>query len=299
MEQKLLIDKTVVITGANSGIGWEAAKGFTEMGAQVVMAVRNEEKAEKARREIVKEYAEARVDVMKLDLSDLSSIRTFAEKVKSRFGSLDLLINNAGVMMPPYTKTKDGFELQFGGNHLGHFALTGLLLPVLVKTIGSRIVTISSLAHNRGSIDFGNLDGTKGYRAKKFYNQSKLANLLFALELDKRLKQHGLQTISVACHPGISATNIFKFGKRDAPQFLKKIANRFLQPPELGALPTIFAATDPTLTGGEYIGPDGKGHRKGYPTLETPHAVARDEATSQKLWKISEELTGVKFDFTK
>ncbi|RNF38986.1 oxidoreductase [Planococcus salinus] len=298
MEQNIIAGKTAVITGANSGIGWEAAKKLAGMGCRVIMAVRNEEKGKQARGGIMKEHASAHVEVMKLDLADLASIRTFAEQVKSRLDSLDLLINNAGVMMPPYSKTKDGFELQFGSNHLGHFALTGLLLPLLVKTEQSRVVTISSLAHNRGTINFENLDGALGYKAKKFYNQSKLANLLFAQELDRQLKQHGLQTISVACHPGISATNIFKFGKRDAPQFLKKFANRFLQPPEMGALPTIFAATDPHLSGGEYIGPNGKGHRKGYPALETPHMVASDEATSLKLWEVSEELTGVTFDFT-
>ena len=293
-----LTGKTTIITGGNSGIGLEAAKFLAQRGARIVLAVRNKEKGKAAHNGISNEYPQADIEVMNLDLADLQNVRSFAEQFKTRFDSLDLLINNAGVMMPPYAKTKDGFELQFGGNHLGHFALTGLLLPLLANTPGSRVVTIASLAHNRGNIDFDNLDGSKGYQAKKFYNQSKLANLLFALELDKRLKQHGLDTISVACHPGISATNIFKLGKRDAPLFIRGIANRFLQPPEMGALMTIYAATEPSLTGGEYIGPDGKGYRKGYPALETPHPVANDEELWRKLWEVSEDLTGVKFDFT-
>ena len=296
MEQ--LTGKIAIITGANSGIGLEAAKVFADRGAQIVMAVRDTAKGEAARDLILNTNKEASINVMKLDLSDLSSVQAFADSFKSQYDSLDLLINNAGVMTPPYSKTKDGFELQFGSNHLGHFALTGHLLPLLKKTPGSRVVSLSSLAHKGATIDFDNLDGTKGYKPMKFYSQSKLANLLFAQELDKRFKQYGLQSLSLACHPGISATNLFKFGKRDAPRLLKTVMHNFLQPPDMGALPTIYAATDPQLTGGEYIGPDGKGQRKGYPTLDTPHASAGDEEVSRKLWEVSEQLTGVKFDFT-
>lgn len=298
MEQNQLTGKIAIVTGGNSGIGLEAAKVFAERGARVVLAVRNIEKGKAAQEEIMKEYPSSQIDVLKLDLADLSAVRSFADAFKSQFDSLDLLINNAGVMTPPLSKTKDGFELQFGGNHLGHFALTGLLLPLLKKTPGSRVVTISSLAHKGASIDFDNLDGSKGYKAMKFYGQSKLANLLFAQELDKRLKQHGLPVKSFACHPGISATNLFKFGNRDAPKLLKSLANRLLQPPAMGALPTIYAATESSLRGGEYIGPDGKGQRKGYPALDTPHSSANDEAVSRKLWEVSEQLTGVTFDFT-
>ena len=296
MEQ--LTGKTAIITGANSGIGLEAAKVFANHGAQIIMAVRDTEKGEAARHLILNDNKEASISVMKLDLADLASVRAFADSFKRQHNSLDLLINNAGVMTPPYAKTKDGFELQFGSNHLGHFALTGLLLPLLKDTPGSRVVSLSSLAHKSALIDFDNLDGTKGYKPMKFYSQSKLANLLFAQELDKRFKQHGLQSMSLACHPGISATNLFKFGKRDAPKLLKTLMHNFLQPPGMGALPTIYAATDPNLKGGEYIGPDGKGQRKGYPTLDTPHASAGDEAVSQKLWEVSEKLTGVTFDFS-
>ena len=294
---KQLTGKTAIITGANSGIGLEAAKVFAGRGARVIMAVRDTEKGEAARNFILNDNKEASISIMKLDLADLASVRTFADSFKSQYDSLHLLINNAGVMTPPYSKTKDGFELQFGSNHLGHFALTGLLLPLLKNTPGSRVVSLSSLAHKGAAIDFDNLDGAKGYKPMKFYSQSKLANLLFAQELDKRFKQHGLQSMSLACHPGISATNLFKFGKRDAPRLLKTLMHNFLQPPDMGALPTIYAATDPNLKGGEYIGPDGKGQRKGYPALDTPHASAGDEELSRNLWEVSEELTGVKFDF--
>ena len=297
MKSNSLTEKTAIITGANSGIGLETAKAFSRLGAKVVMAVRNEEKGMRAREEIMNGQSDARIEIIKLDLADLSSIHSFAEDVNSRFDSLDLLINNAGIMMPPLSQTKDGFELQLGSNHLGHFALTGLLLPLLAKTAGSRIVTVSSRAHDRGNINFDNLDGSKGYKAKKFYNQSKLANLYFALELNKRLKISGLPVLSIACHPGISVTNIFKFGNLSAPLFFRNIANRFLQPPELGALPTIYAATDPSLKGGEYIGPEGRGRIRGYPALDTPHQIAQDAAVSRKLWLVSEEMTGVIFDF--
>ncbi|ANU24097.1 short-chain dehydrogenase [Planococcus donghaensis] len=295
---KQLTGKTAIITGANSGIGLEAAKVFVDCGAHIVMAVRNIEKGQQARDSILQHNREARVSVMKLDLADLASVRLFVENFQKQYDSLDLLVNNAGVLAPPYSKTTDGFELQFGSNHLGHFALTGLLLPLLKKTPHSRVVSLSSLAHKGARIDFDNLDGSKGYKAMKFYGQSKLANLLFAQELDTRFKEHNIQTLSIACHPGISATNIFKLGNRDAPQFLKSLMHNILQPPALGALPAVYAATDSELKGGEYIGPDGRGRRKGYPALDTPHASARDKAVSLKLWDVSEKLTGVEYNFT-
>ncbi|KAA9030004.1 oxidoreductase [Niallia endozanthoxylica] len=298
-EQDSLTGKTAIITGANSGIGFEAAKDFAQKGARVVMAVRNEDKGKSARKMILLEHPKAQVEVMRIDMADLKSIQDFTDAVKGQLDSVDFLINNAGVMMPPYSKTKDGFELQFGSNHLGHFALTGHLLSLLKNTLDSRVVTVSSLAHKGSKIMFDNLDGSKGYKKYPFYGQSKLANLMFAKELDKRLKQNDLETISLACHPGISSTNLFKFGKKDAPTFLKNAAAKLLQPAEMGALPTIYAATHPSLKGGEYIGPDGKGRRKGYPSLDTPHSVANDDAVMKKLWEVSEKLTGVVFDFSK
>jgi NAD(P)-dependent dehydrogenase (short-subunit alcohol dehydrogenase family) len=294
-----LAGKKIIITGANSGIGFEAAKALSEKGAQVILAVRDIQKGKLAVDSIKKENPQTAIEVMSLNLADLASVREFAESFSNRFESLDVLINNAGVMIPPWQKTKDGFELQFGTNHLGHFALTGLLLPLLKKTPNSRVVILSSLAHRRASIFFDNLDGSKGYKAMKFYGQSKLANLLFAKELDNRLKQHGLSTISIACHPGISSTNLFKFGKKDAPGYLKVLMNLFLQSAEMGALPTIYAATDQSLKGGEYIGPDGRGNRKGYPELETPASGVYNPETMKRLWDISEKLTDVTFDFNR
>jgi NAD(P)-dependent dehydrogenase (short-subunit alcohol dehydrogenase family) len=291
--------ENILITGANSGIGFEAAKVLAGKGARVILAVRNEEKGKAAADKILAENSFAQVDVMKLDLADLSSVKTFAESFKSSYDSLAILINNAGVMIPPYGKTKDGFELQFGSNHLGHFALTGMLLPLLKSTPGSRVVSLSSIAHRGSGIDFENLDGSKGYKGMKFYGQSKLANLLFSRELDNRFKEHGLNAMSIACHPGISVTNLFKLGKRDAPGFMKKLMQHYFQPADMGALPTIYAATEVNLKGGEYIGPDGKGNRKGYPAIETPAPDVYNEETMKKLWEVSEEMTGVKFDFSR
>ena len=265
----------------------------------MILAVRNEEKGLEAIERISKEHKKASVELMKLDLADLESIRSFGNTFMERFENLDLLINNAGVMIPPYGKTKDGFELQFGSNHLGHFALTGLLLPLLIKTPESRVVTLSSIAHRGASIDFDNLDGANGYKAMKFYGQSKLANLLFAKELDSRFKDHNIDTISIACHPGISNTNLFKLGKSETPGYMKRLMKLFFQPAEMGALPTLYAATNDHLKGGEYIGPDGRGNRKGNPAIETPAAGVYDEETMKKLWDVSESLTGVKYEFIK
>ncbi|RFU60889.1 oxidoreductase [Peribacillus glennii] len=298
MKTENLKGRKIIVTGANSGIGYEAVKVLSKKGAHIILAVRDEQKGQKSVESIHKEVEEASLTLMKLDLADLQSVRDFAETYTSRYESLDILINNAGVMIPPYEKTKDGFELQFGSNHLGHFALTGLLLPLLKKTQNSRVVTLSSIAHRGASIDFYNLDGSNGYKAMKFYGQSKLANLLFAKELDQRLKQHGISTLSIACHPGISSTNLFKFRKSEAPAFVKKLMQILFQPPEMGALPTLFAATDARLNGGEYIGPNGRGNRKGLPAIETPASGVYNQETMNRLWDVSEALTGVKYDFS-
>lgn len=291
--------KRVIITGANSGIGFEAAKAFAQKGAEVILAVRNVQKGKQAIESIKKENPLATLVVMELNLSDLASVKDFAQSFSKLYNSLDLLINNAGVMIPPYQKTKDGFELQFGTNHLGHFALTGLLLPLLKKTPNSRVVTLSSLAHRGASIFFDNLDGSKGYKAMKFYGQSKLANLLFAKELDNQLKQHDISTISLACHPGISSTNLFKLGKKDTPPwYLMALMKVFLQSANMGALPTLYAATEKSLIGGEYIGPDGRGNRKGNPEIETPASGVYHPETMKRLWEVSEKLTGVSYDFS-
>ncbi|WP_409304535.1 oxidoreductase [Peribacillus sp. SCS-155] len=294
-----LTGEIIIVTGANSGIGFQAARAFSKNGAHVIMAVRNMDKGLLAAETIRKDIKRASLEVCHLDLADLGNVRGFARDFLAKYDFLNILVNNAGVMTPPYQKTKDGFELQFGSNHLGHFALTGQLLPLLKKTPNSRVVTLSSLAHRGASIYFDNLDGTKGYKAMKFYGQSKLANLLFAKELDNKLKQNGIPVKSVACHPGISSTNLFKIGNRDAPAYLKRLMNRLFQPAEMGVLPTLYAAMETGLNGGEYIGPDGRGNRKGNPAIEIPAAGVYDEGTMKRLWEVSEALTGETYDFNK
>jgi NAD(P)-dependent dehydrogenase (short-subunit alcohol dehydrogenase family) len=289
-------NKTVIITGANSGLGLETTKYFVSMGFRVVMAVRNVNKGEVAKKELLQLFPEGIIEVLCLDLASLSSVRDFVHSFSQQYDSLDLLINNAGVMVPPFSKTKEGFELQFGSNHLGHFALTGLLLPYLEKGEQPRVVTLSSIAHRGGAIDFNNLDGSKGYRAMKFYSQSKLANLLFAKELDDRLKRNGYKTISLAAHPGISYTNLFRLGKENTPWYIKPLMKLASQPADRGVLPTLMAATDQKLVGGEFIGPDGAGNRKGNPAIEIPHKNVYNHDTMKKLWEVSEQFTSVRYN---
>ena len=227
---------------------------------------------------------------MHLDLSDLESVRSFVDDYTSRFDRLDLLINNAGIMMTPYGKTADGFELQFGTNHLGHFALTGLLLDLLVRTPGARVVTISSMGHRTGEMDFENLNGEKEYNRQGAYTQSKLANLLFAYELQRRLETSGADTISTAAHPGWTATNLqahFTLGRMLNPLIAMKR--------EMGALPTLRAATAPDVQGGDYYGPGGWQGMRGYPQKEQSSELSYDRELATSLWTISEELTGVKY----
>ncbi|HZG78764.1 MAG TPA: oxidoreductase [Paenibacillus sp.] len=290
--------KTVVVTGASSGIGLEAAKVLASKGADVVLAVRNAAKGEAAVRRIREAAPGANLQLLPLDLADLGSVRAFAAAYREARGErLDLLINNAGVMIPPYGKTKDGFELQFGSNHLGHFALTGLLLPSLLAAgNGARVVTLTSIAARSGRIDFDNLDGSRGYGAMKFYSQSKLANLLFALELQRRLSAAGASAISVACHPGISTTNLMSRGSgKQTGWFMKMLLASVGHSAEMGALPTLYAATNPAIRGGELIGPSGRGARRGYPALDRVGLAKDDRAVADRLWDVSERLTGVSF----
>jgi NAD(P)-dependent dehydrogenase (short-subunit alcohol dehydrogenase family) len=238
----------------------------------------------------------ANVEIAHLDLADLGSVRAFAQEFMSRHERLDLLVNNAGIMAAPYRKTVDGFELQFGTNHLGHFALTGLLMPAFNERPGTRVVTVSSNNHKGGEIHLYDLQGERHYSRWGAYAQSKLANLLFAFELDRRLKAAGLPVISVAAHPGYSATNLQLSGPPLQERIVMRLGNRFIaQTAEMGALPILYAATYPELAGGSYVGPDGPAEMRGYPTIVQPSDRAKDEAMAQRLWQVSENLTGVRF----
>ncbi len=288
--------KVIIVTGGGSGIGLEAAKALALKGAEVILAVRTVEKGDRAAAAIREISADANVSVMHLDLGDLGLVKQFSDQFKNRYNRLDILINNAGVMVPPYKRTKDGYELQFGTNHLGHFTLTGLLMPLILETPDSRIVTVSSIAARNGQINFENLDGSKRYNPMTYYRQSKFANLLFAVELQHRLSGKGSKTISVACHPGISNTNLVSRGSgRETGWLLRQAMKLVLQSAEMGALPTLFAATNPDLRGGEFIGPDGRGNHRGYPIITGEESKIFKQDVATRLWEFSEKVTGVKF----
>ncbi|MFT7621080.1 MAG: NAD(P)-dependent dehydrogenase (short-subunit alcohol dehydrogenase family) [Myxococcota bacterium] len=282
--------RVAIVTGSNSGIGFETAAALALKGATVVMACRNATKGEAARTAILEQAPGGDVTLMSLDLSSLSSVEAFATAFGKVHDRLDLLINNAGVMIPPYTQTEDGFELQFGTNHLGHYALTGRLLPLITKTGGARIVTVASLAHKFGKIDFDDLNHEKSYWAWPAYGQSKLANLLFTAELQRRLKAAGHDTIATAAHPGWTATNL------QANSFVARVFNPLMamKPPE-GALPTLRAALDPDATGDAYFGPAGMGEMKGPPVVVPRTKAAQDAGVAERLWGVSAELTGVAY----
>jgi NAD(P)-dependent dehydrogenase (short-subunit alcohol dehydrogenase family) len=284
--------RVAIVTGSSSGIGSETARVLAEKQATVIMAVRNLEKGGKAVEKILARHNDADIKVMELDLANLESVARFAENLKKTYSRLDLLINNAGVMVPPYAKTKDGFELQFGTNHLGHFALTGRLLDVLLNTEGARIVDVSSGAHKIGNLNFDDLSWEKrSYSAWRAYGDSKIANLYFTLELDRKLKENGLATLVTAAHPGWTATEL----QRHAG-FTKFLNGFFAMDISQGALPTLRAATEPNLKGAEYFGPNGIFEMRGNPVEVQPNARAKDEAIARRLWEVSEQLTGVKFE---
>lgn len=288
--------RVVVITGANSGIGYEAAAVLAARGARVVMAVRNLDKGAAARDQILAAHPGADVSVTQLDLTSLDSVRAAADALHSAHPRIDLLINNAGVMWTPKETTKDGFELQFGTNHLGHFAFTGLLLDSLLPVPGSRVVTISSLGHRLlADIHFDDLQWERRYSRIAAYGQSKLANLLFTYELQRRLEQAKKDTIAVAAHPGGSYTEL----ARNIPTILhpayRIVGPMIFQSAAMGALPTLRAATDPDVRGGQYFGPDGFGEQRGNPKLVHSSSQSHDREVQQRLWTVSEELTGVSF----
>jgi NAD(P)-dependent dehydrogenase (short-subunit alcohol dehydrogenase family) len=283
--------RVAIVTGASSGIGFETARVLTAKNATVIIAVRNLEKGQTALNKIKEAHPDADARVMELDLASLDSVRRFADEFQKNFSQLDLLINNAGVMMPPYSKTEDGFELQFGTNHLGHFALTGQLLDLILKTENSRIVTVSSGAHRYGQLDFEDLNWEKRkYKKIKAYGDSKLANLYFTFVLQEKLEKAGSKTIAVAAHPGWTGTDLQRHVG------LLNFLNRFVsQDIDMGALPTLYAATAPDVQESDYYGPDGWKEMKGYPKKVVSNELSQNKDIAKKLWDVSEELTKVKF----
>jgi NAD(P)-dependent dehydrogenase (short-subunit alcohol dehydrogenase family) len=296
-----LSGKTIAVTGANSGLGYEASLQLAGKGAHVVLACRNPEKAGAALRSIRAAHPSASVEAMELDLASLASIRAFADALLAKHDSLHVLCNNAGVMALPQRRTADGFEMQFGTNHLGHFALTGLLLDRLLATPGARVVTQSSTFHRMGKMRFDDLQWERGYRKWLAYGQSKLANLLFAYELQRKLEAKKASLSSVACHPGYAATNLQLAGPQVAQSSLMEkvwgLSNRlFAQSAAMGALPLLYAATASDVGGGDYIGPDQMGESWGHPKKVRSNARSQNRADAATLWGVSEKLTGVSYN---
>jgi NAD(P)-dependent dehydrogenase (short-subunit alcohol dehydrogenase family) len=289
--------RTFIVTGANSGLGHVTTRELARHGAHVIMTARDRTKGERAIEGLRAGQPDASLELRHLDLSDLESVKAFAQGIIADRVPVDVLINNAGIMMPPRSLTKQGFELQFGTNHLGHFALTGLLLDRLRTGRDSRVVTVGSTAHKSGSIHFDDLTGERRYARWAFYCQSKFANAVFGLELDRRLRASGVPVKSILAHPGYSATNLQTSGPTGFLNLLMRVGNRLIaQDVEIGVLSQLYAATDPRAEGGQFIGPDGRGEASGYPTIVQPIDPARVLETAQRLWRISEELTGVRFD---
>ena len=286
--------RVALVTGASSGIGYEAARALAQHGAKVLLGCRNPSKAAAALDRIRSAAPGADVEILELDLADLSSIRAAGATITDAGQRLDLLINNAGVMAIPLQHTVDGFEMQFGTNHLGHFALTGLLLGTLNAQPGSRVVSVSSTGHKMGRISFDDLDAHDGYHRWLRYGQSKVANLLFTYELQRRLEANGASTVALACHPGGSRTDL----GRDAGLLMKTfqpIADMVMQSAAMGALPTLRAATDPAAKGAEYYGPDGLSQMRGFPVKAHSTGYSHRKDVAEQLWTVSEELTGVSY----
>src|ERR1035437_2507140 len=283
--------RIAIVTGANSGLGFDTALALAGKGVSVVLACRNLDKAKAAQEKILARHPKARIECLALDLASLKSVRAFAASFSKSHKKLDLLINNAGIMMPPYSLSEDGFESQMAANYLGHFALTGLLLPMLSKTPGSRFVSLSSLAHNGGAIRFDDLNFKNGYSKRAAYGQSKLACLMFAYEFDRRLRKAGFKTLSVAAHPGVAATNL----AQHFPRFLSVFFPLVGQSAARGALPTLYAALGADINGGDYCGPRSMRQMRGEPVKVDSNRASKDQAAAKRLWKLSEELTGVRY----
>jgi NAD(P)-dependent dehydrogenase (short-subunit alcohol dehydrogenase family) len=291
--------RVAVITGANSGLGLETARVLAAHGATVVLAGRDPGRTSAAADGIRGQQSDAAVETAEVDLASLESIRKAAADLTARFPRLDLLINNAGVMFPPHTLTKDGYELQFGTNHLGHFALTGLLMPSLLATPGSRVVTLSSNGHRAGRMNFADLQSSRHYNKYTAYGRAKLANLLFTYELQRRLSVAKKQTIALAAHPGTARTELTRHmsavsAGAMSPRFA--VVNSWMvQDAKMGALPTLRAATDPNAIGGTYYGPDGFMQLTGYPVVVTSSGRSQSREDQRRLWVESEQLTGIKY----
>jgi NAD(P)-dependent dehydrogenase (short-subunit alcohol dehydrogenase family) len=282
--------RTAVVTGANSGIGWDTARALAAKGARVIVACRNEAKGRDAEERLRRRVPNAEVRFESLDLGSLASVRAFADKLGAAEGRLDLLVNNAGVMMTPRGKTADGFETQLGTNHLGHFALTGLLLDRLRKAPAARVVNVSSLAHFPGRIDFDDLQAERSYDPMRAYGQSKLANLLFTRELTRRFLAAGIPALSAAAHPGSTRTELQRHSR-----LMTAVVRLVSQLPPQGALPSLYAATAPDVRGGEYFGPSRMFGMLGPPERARSSPRSKDTATARRLWEVSEQLTGVRF----
>jgi NAD(P)-dependent dehydrogenase (short-subunit alcohol dehydrogenase family) len=284
--------RAAVVTGANSGLGLVTARELARAGAGVVLTARDERKAGEAREAIASAVPGAELEARTLDLADLGSVRAFAEGIER----VHVLVNNAGVMMTPRSTTRDGFELQLGTNHLGHFALTGMLLDRLKAAREARVVTVTSIEHKAGKIEFDDLHLERAYQPRRAYRQSKHCNAVFGLELDRRLRAAGLPVKSVLAHPGYTATNLQLSGPTGAMKAFLRVTNKLVaQNVEKGALPQLYAATMPDVEGGEFIGPDGPFEARGHPTRVEPVERARDPDVGRRLWEVSEELTGVRY----
>lgn len=291
-----LTGRTFVVTGANSGLGLATTRELARHGAHVVLAVRDEAKGRRAAAEIRAAQPGASLEVRSVDLADLDSVKAFAAGVHDSGLGVDVLVNNAGVMAPPRALSPQGQEVQFAGNHLGHFALTGLLLDLLQAGREPRVVTVSSDLHRGGRIHFDDLTGAQNYSSWAFYRQSKFANVLFALELDRRLRAVGSPVLSLIAHPGFSATNLQTAGPTGLGRAFATLGRVLLsQSAEMGALPQLYAATAPDVQGGQFYGPDGWRQLRGYPTTVRPDPAAENPDTARRLWQLSEDLTGVSY----
>ncbi len=295
-----LSGKVIIVTGGNSGLGFESVKAFAEKGADVVLTSRSVEKGEEAKAEMLKNKPKGKISVIQLDLMDFASIKDFVSVFRNSYDRLDVLLNNAGIMTTPYFLTKDGLEAQMGTNHFGHFALTGQIIDMIIKTSNSRVVNVSSNGHKYGKMDFKNLlfENGKGYTPMKSYARSKLANLLFTYELQRYFEENGINSIAVAAHPGGSKTNLGRhIENKWWFKLLWPLFDLLSQDQAQGALPQIRVSVDPIVQGGEYYGPDGFNQITGYPVFVKSKKASHNRSDAKRLWEISEKLTSVTYKF--